>query len=133
MLRHTGFLVATTHGRLRERAKHALAGLGLEPRQFGALSVLADIEPTSQQRLADDLGVTGPAIVGMVDELERTGRIERSRNPDDRRVHVVRLSTKGRTDLTAARRVIEAIQGDLAERLGSDGLAELNELLAKIA
>lgn len=133
MLRHTAFLVAVTQHRLRERVKAALAALDLEARQFGALSVLADIEPSSQQRLADELGVTGPAVVGMVDDLERSGRIERTRNPDDRRAHVIRLSAKGRADLTAARAALDAIQDDLGERLGPGGVAELNELLAKIA
>jgi DNA-binding MarR family transcriptional regulator len=127
-----GYLLAANHVRLLNQAREALAPLGLEPRQFGAMSVLAGVEPCSQQRLAAEMRVTGPAIVGLVDYLYETGRIERARNPDDRRAHVLRLTAKGRTDLSAARRIIEDIQAGLADRIGADGLAELNTLLAKI-
>jgi DNA-binding MarR family transcriptional regulator len=133
LLDRTGFLIANTHVRERERASEALRGLDLELRQFGALSVLAGIQPCSQQRLAADMGVTGPAIVGLVDTLQTSGLIERTRNPDDRREHVLRVTSKGRDRLAAARRAVDDIQGSLADRLGPGGVDELNALLIKIA
>jgi DNA-binding MarR family transcriptional regulator len=133
MRERLGYLLAVNHVRLLNQAREALAPLDLEPRQFGAMSVLAGVEPCSQQRLAAEMRVTGPAIVGLVDYLYETGRIERARNPDDRRAHVLRLTAKGRTDLTAARRIIGEIQAGLADRVGADGLVELNTLLTKIS
>lgn len=128
----TAFLVVTNHFRIREKADRALRGLGLEPRQFTALSTLAEAEPCSQQRLAGRLGVTGPAVVQAVDELDRSGRIGRSRNPDDRREHVLRLTDRGRSDLAAARGALDEVQRSLTGRLGPDLLTELNDLLGRL-
>jgi DNA-binding MarR family transcriptional regulator len=129
---HIGYLVAINHIRLRERGRLGMRSLGMEPRYFGMLTTLAAIEPCSQQRLAAELHITGPAIVGIIEQLHRTGRIERQRNPDDRRAHVLRLTAKGRADLAEAKRIVDEIHDGLAERLGRDGMDELNTLLTKI-
>jgi DNA-binding MarR family transcriptional regulator len=128
----TGYLIVRVHHRLREDADERLRGLGIEPRQFGLLSTIAAREPCSQQRVAGCLGVTGPAVVQSIDELDSGGLILRERNPADRREHLLRLTPLGRDRLTQARTVMDGIQQGLAGLLGPPQVAELNRLLTKL-
>ncbi|MCW2914305.1 MAG: hypothetical protein JWN52_2373 [Actinomycetia bacterium] len=129
----TGFLIARAHHRLRERGDQALRNLRIEPRHFGALTTLAAAEPCSQQRLAGRMGVSGPAIVQTIDELDRAALIVRDRNPVDRREHVLRLTDQGRTHLAQARSALDEIQQEIADLLTEPGVTELNALLSKVA
>jgi DNA-binding MarR family transcriptional regulator len=129
----SGFLIARAHYRLRERGGQALRSLGIEPRHFGVLTALAAAEPCSQQRLADRIGVSGPAIVQTIDELDRAALIVRERNPVDRREHILRLTDQGRTHLAQARSTLDQIQHEIADLLGEPAAAELNALLSKVA
>jgi DNA-binding MarR family transcriptional regulator len=129
----TGFLIAQAHYQLRERGGQALRSLGIEPRHFGMLTALAAAEPCSQQGLADRMGVSGPAVVQTIDELDRAALIVRDRNPMDRREHVLRLTDPGRILLAQARSTLDRIQQDVADLLGEPGAAELNALLSKLA
>lgn len=128
----TGFLIVRAHHRLRERAGHALRTLGIEPRHFGMLTALAAAQPCSQQRLAVRMGVSGPAIVQTIDELDRASLIVRDRNPADRREHILRLTDHGQSHLAQATSTLNEIQQEIADLLTEPGAAELNALLSKI-
>ena len=129
----TGFLIAQAYHRLRERSGQALRSLGIEPRHFGTLTALAAAEPCSQQRLADRMGVSGPAIVQTIDELDRAALIARDRNPVDRREHILRITDQGRAHLAQARSTLDQIQHEIAVLLSEPAAAELNALLSKVA
>src|SRR6478609_1754772 len=73
-----------------------LAPLGMRPSHFGLLMHLSRGEGQSQQRLADAMGIHRNVMVGLVDELEDRGLIERRRHPADRRAHAVHLLPAGR-------------------------------------
>jgi len=128
----TGYLLAATHLRLREQGTAQMRELGIEPRDFGVLATIAALEPCSQQRVAREMAVSSPAVVGAVHTLHREGFIERDRKPDDRREHVLRLTPEGRTVLAKARAITDAIHAEVAERLTPGGLEDLKTLLIKI-
>src|SRR5262249_34507046 len=48
----TGYLINHSHHLLRKRAEVALSGVGIHPRDFGLLSVVARQEPCSQNQIA---------------------------------------------------------------------------------
>jgi DNA-binding MarR family transcriptional regulator len=128
----TGYLIAHAHRRLRELAETMLGPLGLHPRDFGALSVLAECQPCSQNALAARMGITPPAALALVDELEARGLVARRRNVADRRHYDLTLSPDGRDALAAARKVAAKAQASVVELLGRDGDARLRELLRKL-
>jgi DNA-binding MarR family transcriptional regulator len=128
----SGYLIAQAHRLLRDWAERSLAQLDLHPRDFGLLAVLGRDEPCSQNHLAAKLGVTPPAVLMFLDELEGRGLVSRSRNTDDRRVYDVTMTTSGRRLLRAAQRAAAILQARAVERLGVDGDAELRELLLKL-
>jgi len=128
----TGFLLTHAHYRLRERGNQALAPFGIEPRQFAALAALEDGGPSPQQRLARQLGVGGPVVVEIVDELERAGLVERHRNPNDRREYALRVTATGQERLRQARQAADAVQAEVTAQLGEGGDRELRALLRKL-
>jgi DNA-binding MarR family transcriptional regulator len=95
-----------------ERFAERLRPLGLEPRHFGLLARLAAAEGQSQQRLADTLGIHRNVMVGLVDELERRGLVERRRHPRDRRAHALYPTARARALLGRAERA--ATENDAA-------------------
>jgi DNA-binding MarR family transcriptional regulator len=128
----TGYLIAAAHLRARERFEAALEPLGIEARHFGALATIVEEAPCSQQHVARRLGVTGPAVVQVVDELERRGLVVRERNPADRRSYALAPTAKGRATLRRARAVVEETTTVFTEPLGPDGDTELRALLRKL-
>ena len=109
--RRVGYLLS----RLGDSARHTfaaeLAPLGLRPNHYGALALLKNHQPTSQQTLAAGLGVDRSMIVGIVDHLEALGAVERRADPIDRRRHALHLTATGRKLIkqcdTIAKRVQE--------------------------
>lgn len=128
-----GFLIARCHHKTLAEAEHVLSMLDLAPRHLGLLTALAAVEPCSQQRLAGCMGVTGPAIVQGLDELERDGLLLRERNPTDRREHMLRLTTKGRDQLAKAHQALDDTQRRLVDEVGEEETRELNTLLTALA
>jgi DNA-binding MarR family transcriptional regulator len=128
----TGYLIAHAHRSLRDWAAEALAPLGLDPRDFGALSMVSADEPCSQNQLAARLGISPPAMQPFVEDLASRGLVSRIRRTDDRRVYDVTMTAEGRALLSDARRAATAVQGRIAERLGPDGDARLRALLIRL-
>jgi DNA-binding MarR family transcriptional regulator len=128
----TGFLLARTHFWMRDVAREPLAPLGLEPRHFAVLAVLADIGPGPQQRLAEELGVSGTIVVQLVDHLEAAGLLARRRSPEDRRIHLLTVTPAGWDALAAARPRVEAAHEALAAELGEAGRRRLHDLLLRL-
>lgn len=128
----TGYLIAHAHRSLRDWAAESLAPLGLDPRDFGALSMLSTDEPCSQNQLASRLGISPPAMQAFVEDLESRGFVSRVRRTDDRRVYDVTMTAQGRDLLREARLAATAIQERIADRLGPDGDARLRDLLTRL-
>jgi DNA-binding MarR family transcriptional regulator len=98
-----GYLLGRTHVAHREVAERALASLGLGVKEFGALSVLVQEGPLSQQRLGERQGVDRTTMVAVVDALEQAKLVERRRDPSDRRAYSLHATPKGRRVLERAR------------------------------
>lgn len=128
----SSYLIARAHRLLRERAVDALRPLDVDPRGFGVLATLAEQQPCSQQRLATALGVSAPAVLTFVDELEAAGWVARSRNPEDRRAYDLTLTDAGVARLRAARDAVAAVESRVRATLGPSGDNDLRRLLAKV-
>ena len=85
---------------------HELVGLDCTAPQMGALIALNRAPPLTMGELAWELALTESATTRLVDRLVRTNLVRRDRDPGDRRVVRVRLSSYGRqlVDVVLSRR-----------------------------
>lgn len=86
-------------GRLRERL--GVSGTDLTVLQFVARAGAAD-HRVRVKDLASHLGLSGPAVTGTVDRLERSGHLCRVPNPDDGRSRFIELTPESRGAYAAA-------------------------------
>ena len=127
-----GYLLGRAHIAHRQVAETALAPLGLIPRQFGALSLLADEGPLSQQRLGERMGVDRTTMVALIDGLERGGLVERERDPGDRRSYALRATPQGRRVLARAAAAVERAEAEFLAPLPAEEARQLKRILRKL-
>jgi|SRR5918996_4748284 DNA-binding MarR family transcriptional regulator len=124
-----GFLLGRAHLAHRAVTGPALAPFGLSPKGFGALNVLAEEGPLSQQRLGERQGIDRTTMVAVVDELERGGLVERRRDPDDRRAYSLQATPKGQRMLTEAVEAAERAEQEFLAGIPARDRAELKRIL----
>jgi DNA-binding MarR family transcriptional regulator len=117
----------------RRRFETAIEPTGLRPRHVQALTILRDHGAMSQGALGDALRLDPANLVGLLNELEQRALLERRRDPDDRRRHIVELSPAGRTTLTSAESALAAVQNDVLSGLDDDERCTLHTLLLRAA
>jgi len=127
-----GFLLGQAHEQHRRVAASRFAVLGIAPKEFGALSVLADEGPLTQQRLGRRMGVDRTTMVAVADALEEGGLVTRERNPADRRAYALRLTAKGRRTLTRAQRLAGEAEDEFLAALSPRERAQLIRTLGRL-
>jgi DNA-binding MarR family transcriptional regulator len=134
LLDRVGFLFAKLHHRWANDSEARLrdAGLGLCGLHFGALSVVASSGPLSQQSLGEQLRKDRTTIVGVVDDLESAGLVERRRNPDDRRAYALQVTDAGHRWLARAEPVLIGAEDELMSDLGAEERRQLVVLLQRM-
>ena len=111
--------------RMRSEGESALARFDIRPRHLIAMTLLRDLGEVSQADLATTLMIDRTNLVGLLNELETAGLIERRRSPQDRRRHTVVLTLAGRDRLAkvefalmdAEGRVLGALDAEQREAL----------------
>src|SRR5690242_16924031 len=94
----------------KERSFTAYEALGLHPYHHAILAVLDEGTRETQGSIADSLGYDRGQLVGLLDELETAGLVERRRDPADRRRHVVEMTVKGRKTLARLRALSKSLE-----------------------
>src|ERR1700716_2127395 len=72
-----------------------LEPLGITPREYSVLAVLAERSPLSQTRIAAILGLDRTTILKLGASLERKRLVARERDEHDRRAYAIALSPLG--------------------------------------
>ena len=94
-LTSVGFLLHLAQSRLREGIVGAIEGSGLHPGHLGVLGALTDRGPMNQRSLCDLTRIEKSSMVLFVDTLEQEGWVRRTRDPNDRRAHLVEMTDDG--------------------------------------
>jgi DNA-binding MarR family transcriptional regulator len=128
----TGFLLWKAHQRAHAMFQEALVPVGLTPKSFGSLVLIAERGPLSQAAVCDTLGIDRTTMVAVVDELERAGYVERGRNATDRRVHSLEATAAGRAALEVGERIARRARDELLADLSEEEREQLGALLTRI-
>jgi DNA-binding MarR family transcriptional regulator len=107
--------------------------VGLSPYHHAILVLLDEGVPETQSAIADSLGYDRGTLVGLLDELEEKGLVERKRDPDDRRRQIVRMTGDGKRALTKLRALSERLEDEFLAPLDTEQRETLHALLEVLA
>ena len=127
------FLLAQVGAHAAARFAERLEPLKLTPAQVGILYIIGKEGGLSQHALADLLGMFPSRLVLVLDEMERTGLIERRANATDRRLYALHLTARGSKKWAAVGRVIRQHREALCASLNASERETLASLLSRIA
>jgi DNA-binding MarR family transcriptional regulator len=117
--------------RVGRRALDAALSDGLRPRHVVALHLLHERGPLPQHGLGEALCLDPSNVVGLLNELEERGLVERRRDRADRRRHTVSLSAAGSAELARAYTRLALAEDEMFSALSGDERATLHELLVR--
>jgi DNA-binding MarR family transcriptional regulator len=129
----TTFLLKRLGFAAKEQALQAYEQTGLHPYHHAVLAVLDEGSRETQGSIADALGYDRGQLVGLLDELEDQGLVERQRDPNDRRRHLVRLTADGTRTLRRLRTLAARIEDEFFSPLNDQERADLHALLLRLA
>jgi DNA-binding MarR family transcriptional regulator len=133
LISSTSFLLKRLGFAAKDKAMEAYERSGLHPYHHAVLAVLDEGSRETQGAIADALGYDRGQLVGLLDELEDRGLVERRRDPADRRRHNVRLTPAGKRALAKLRGLARQLDDEFLASLDEDERAQLHALLLRLA
>jgi DNA-binding MarR family transcriptional regulator len=133
LVESTSFLLKRLGYTAKESAMEAYERAGVSPYHHAVLVVLDEGSRETQGAIADALGFDRGQLVGLLDELEERGLVERRRDPQDRRRHIVRLTSDGRRALGKLRTLAARLENEFLAPLDDRERKQLHSLLLQLA
>jgi DNA-binding MarR family transcriptional regulator len=129
----TLFLLKRLGFAAKQRSIEEYEQVGLSPYHHAILTLLEEGAPETQAEIADALGYDRGTLVGLLDELEKKALVERKRDPDDRRRHIVRLTDDGKRTLGSLRALAKRLEDEFLAPLDAEQRTSLHALLLQLA
>jgi len=129
----TAFLLKRLGFAAKEQALRAYEESGLTPYHHAILVALDEDAHETQRSIADALSYDRGQLVGLLDELEERGLIERRRDPDDRRRQIVEMTPAGKKALGRLRGLSRRLEDELLAPLDPGEQRKLHALLLRLA
>ena len=133
LLGSTLFLLARMGYALKARLVEEFEQAGFSIYQYGVLATLGEGACGTQAMIADVLQLDRSQLVGVLDELEERGLVERQRDPNDRRRHAVSLTSEGKRQLVKLRKLVKGIEEAVLEPLEQRSRDSLHKALLNLA
>ena len=133
LLRSTIFLLKRLGDLVKERAVAEFVAAGCNPYQHAVLSLLDEGDQETQAAIADSLGFDRSQLVGILDELEEQGLIERRRDKHDRRRHMVSMTREGKRTLARRRAILAQVEEEFLAPLSEREREKLHAQLLRLA
>lgn len=127
-----GFQLARTTKAISRAFDDALNAAGGSRSAWLVLLSLRHATWDNQADLARALDISGPTLTHHLDSLEEAGLVVRRRDPDNRRAHIVELTTEGEAMFDRLRHAALAFDDHLRRGLSADEVATLRGLLARM-
>jgi DNA-binding MarR family transcriptional regulator len=127
------FLLKRLGIKAKEESTAAYSDAGVHPYHYAILATLDEGERETQGAIADALDYDRGQLVGLLDELEELGLIERRRDAEDRRRQIVVMTPAGRKMLTKMRAVAKRLDDAFLAPLTEEQRRQLQKLLLALA
>ncbi len=120
-------------GVLQDRLERAMETVGLSMAKFSALSQLARAgEPLPLGELAERLSCVRSNMTQLMDRLVADGLVQRTNDPNDRRIIRAELTPLGRERAVAGATALEGVQGEFGHSLTDEDRECLGRLFSSI-
>lgn len=123
-------LVTQLNKAIHRRSSEELLGMRVKP--YIALGFIRDHPGVSQQELEAAMFMDANAVVLLLNELESARYLIRRRDPQDRRRHIIEMTSAGRHALERADRARETLEGEVLAVLSPDERATLKKLMNRV-
>jgi DNA-binding MarR family transcriptional regulator len=130
---NTSYLLKRLGWAIKDRSTEAYESAGASPYHYSVLALLDEGACSAQATIADALGFDRSWFVGVLDELEEAGLVERKRDSSDRRRHLVSLKPAGKKRLAELRAISKQVEDEFFAPLSAKERAELHALLLELA
>jgi DNA-binding MarR family transcriptional regulator len=129
-----GLLCFYPYRALEARVLAALAAAGYDDLTPAQGRIAARIGPrgTRLTDLAAQALVTKQTAGHLVDQLARSGYVERVPDPTDARARLVQMAGRGRAAVALARQVEAQVEAEWAAHLGEEATAQLRAALTRL-
>ena len=129
-----GVELGITIRRWRARMDERLAPMGLTQAKWVPLRYLLHAGGSLPQgKLADQVGIEGPSLVRILDELERLGLIERKSCSSDRRTKTVCLTERVKPLIDEMARKADQLRNEIFDGISDKDVAVFRKVLARIS
>jgi DNA-binding MarR family transcriptional regulator len=127
------FLLSQVGAHSASRFAERLEPIGFKPAHAGILRVIRQADGLSQQALGERLGMFPSRLVGIIDDLEKRGLVERRNSSADRRSYALHLTETGQDALEQIGKVSREHQEAVCAALSEEERGQLAGLLRRIA
>lgn len=130
--RGPGFLLTDSARLLRKLVDRRLQPLGLSRAQWSILAILSNHDGLSQSQISDELEIEKSTAGRLIDQVEKSGWIERRSIPGDRRLWGIHLTDRARRLIDEVESVILQTRAEMLRGLTEEQQQHLSELLQRV-
>ena len=129
-----GLLLFIPYRAMETRIFQALAAAGFDDFTPAQARVMQRIGPegTRLTELAEAAQVTKQTAGFLVDQLERTGYVRRTRDPSDARARLVRIAERGAAAQPVAQEALSQVEDEWRAHLGDRQWRQLRQALSQL-
>ena len=130
--RGPGFLLTDAAHLLRKLIDRRLQPLGLSRAQWSVLAILSNREGLSQSQISDELEIEKSTTGRLIDQVERSGWIERRPIPGDRRLWGIHLTDRARQLIAEVESIVLNTRAEMLRGLSAEQQQTLSEMLQAV-
>lgn len=132
LMPYLSFVMSRAHIGLSELVNPKLHALGIDQKQLAILALVFLRGAQSQIEISKKIRVDRTTLVKLIDSLEHNNLLERQPNPEDRRVHGLAITKKGKNVLAKAEKIVEASEAQFLSNLSAREQQTFISLLRKL-